>query len=200
MSSCLDIAQYFIAKAYEDGRESLMSNMKVQKLLYYSQCLNLALQDEPLFPDEIQAWRYGPVCPPAYQLFSKFEAEQLPIPTQQDWSEKFSTEQRDLLEEVWLYFGEHHAYYLSGMMHLEFPWKKARKGLSDQAASREPIQLTDMKLLGEEKLDEIERSHPAYLPIISGLLKNAFSASPSAQSPQYVQQGEVRDWLTALLN
>ena len=86
------------------------------------------------------------------------------------------------------------------MTHLEFPWKKARKGLSDQAASREPIQLTDMKLLGEEKLDEIERSHPAYLPIISGLLKNAFSASPSAQPPQYVQQGEVRDWLTALLN
>ena len=72
MPSCLDIAQYFIAKAYEDGRESLMSNMKVQKLLYYSQCLNLALQDEPLFPDEIQAWRYGPVCPPAYQLFSEF--------------------------------------------------------------------------------------------------------------------------------
>ncbi len=199
MPSCLDIARYFIARSYEDGRESDMTNLKVQKLLYYSQCLHLALQDAPLFPEEIQAWRLGPVCPPAYQLFSQFEAEQLPVPTQADLPKDISNDQRDLLEEVWLYFGEHHAYYLSGMTHLEFPWKKARKGLPAQAASREPIQLPDMKLLGEQKLDEIERDHPAYLPVVSALLRNAFQPA-SVTQPQYVQQGEVRDWLTSLLN
>ncbi|MDB9308928.1 DUF4065 domain-containing protein [Aphanizomenon sp. CS-733/32] len=41
--------------------------MKSQKLLYYAQSLHLAMYDEPLFPEEIQAWRYGPVCPPAYR-------------------------------------------------------------------------------------------------------------------------------------
>jgi uncharacterized phage-associated protein len=200
MPSCLDIASYFIAKSYEDGRESIMTNMKVQKLLYYSQCLHLTLQDEPLFPEEIQAWRYGPVCPPAYHLFSQFEAEQLPIPTQADRPEILSQEQRDLLEEVWLYFGEYNAYYLSGMTHLEFPWKKARKGLPAQAASREPIQLSDMKLLGEQKLDEIERDHPAYMPILAGLLRNTFPVASAGRPAQYVQPGGVRDWLTALLN
>ncbi len=200
MPDCLDIARYFIVRAYEEGRESSMTNMKVQKLLYYSQSLHLALQDEPLFPEEIQAWRYGPVCPPAYYFYSKFESEQLPIPTQADLPEIISKEQQDLLEEVWLYFGEYHAYHLSDMTHLEFPWKKARKGLSTQAASREPIQLDDMKLLGQQKLEEVERDHPAYLPIITGLLKNAFQSSRTHQSPRYVQQGEVRDWLTSLLN
>jgi uncharacterized phage-associated protein len=198
MPSCLDIAQYFIAKAYSEGRESDMTNMKVQKLLYYSQSLHLALQDEPLFQDEIQAWRYGPVCPPAYRFYCQFESEQLPVPSSADLPEGFSQEQRDLLEEVWLYFGEYHAYTLSDMTHVEFPWKKARKGLPAQAASTEVIQLIDMKLLGRQKLDEIERDHPAYLPIMRKLLEKAFSQS--SQPPRYIQQGEVRDWLTSLLD
>ena len=70
----LQVAQYFIIRAYQDGREADMTNMKVQKLLYYTQCLHLALFDEPLITDEIQAWRYGPVCPPAYGYYSEFEA------------------------------------------------------------------------------------------------------------------------------
>ena len=65
----LQVAQYFIIRAYQDGREADMTNMKVQKLLYYTQCLHLALFDEPLITDEIQAWRYGPVCPPAYGYY-----------------------------------------------------------------------------------------------------------------------------------
>jgi uncharacterized phage-associated protein len=42
MLDCLDIAKYFIARAYADGREFGMTNMKVQKLLYYAQSLYLA--------------------------------------------------------------------------------------------------------------------------------------------------------------
>lgn len=67
-----------------DGMEAEMTNMKVQKLLYYSQSLHLALYDEPLFSEEIQAWRYSPVCPEAYKFYSDFEANQLPIPSKDD--------------------------------------------------------------------------------------------------------------------
>jgi uncharacterized phage-associated protein len=156
MVSPLDVARYFIFRAYEDGRESLMTNMKVQKLLYYTQSLYLALFDEPLFDDEIQAWRYGPVCPPAYRFYSKFESEQLPIPDATDLLQ-ISEDVQNLLDEVWEYFGELHAYYLSDMTHLEFPWKKARKGLPAKAASQEPILLSDMQILGQEKLEEMRQ-------------------------------------------
>ena len=67
MIDCFNVARYFIVRAYEDRIEAEMTNMKVQKLLYYAQSLHLALYDEPLFGEEIQAWRYGPVCPPAYR-------------------------------------------------------------------------------------------------------------------------------------
>lgn len=80
MIDCLHVARYFIMRAYEDGIEAEITNMKVQKLLYYAQSLSLSLYDEPLFEAEIQAWRYGPVCSPAYRFYSDFEAEQLPIP------------------------------------------------------------------------------------------------------------------------
>jgi len=195
MASPLDIARYFIFRAYEDGREAEMTNMKVQKLLYYSQSLHLALFDEPLFEDPIQAWRYGPVCPPAYRFYSEFEAKQLPVPSPSELLQ-LSEETKNLLEEVWDYFGEHGAYYLSGMTHLEFPWKKARKGLPTEAPSQEPILLSDMQTLGLEKLGEIERSHPVYKKVIPLLLEEAFSDNTSKT---YLNQGEVHDWLTSLL-
>lgn len=192
MVSPLTAAKYFIIRAYEDGREYQMTNMKVQKLLYYSQCLYLALFDEPLFAEEIQAWRYGPVCPPAYRFYSEFEAQQLPIPS----PEYIKEEVKAILEEVWLYFGEYHAYDLSDLTHLEFPWRKARKGLPSSASSTEPILLEDMRLLGEEKLIEIEQSHPHYEPLIFHILKEEIS---SKKEPEYIKQGEVNDWLNSLL-
>ncbi len=76
------MARYFIVRAYENGIEAEMTNMKVQKLLYYFQSLHLAFYDELLFDEEIQAWRYGPVCPPAYRFYGEFEAKQLPVPSQ----------------------------------------------------------------------------------------------------------------------
>ncbi|NES77858.1 MULTISPECIES: Panacea domain-containing protein [unclassified Okeania] len=192
----LEIAKYFIMRAYQDGREAQITNMKIQKLLYYSQCLYLALNDEPLFTDEIQAWRYGPVCPPAYKFYSKFEAEQLPIPNQESIT-NIPSEVKEVLGETWQYFGEYHAYYLSNLTHLEFPWKKARKGLPSYASSTEPILLEDMRLLGEEKLLEIEKEHPHYAPMVSYVLKTAIE---SKEKPQYIQQGEVNDWLNSLLD
>lgn len=197
MSNCLDFAQFFIIKAYEDGQEEQMTNMKLQKLLYYAQSLHLALFDECLFEEEIQAWRYGPVCPAAYHFYSEFEAKQLPIP-KQDRLAKIPDACQDLLEEVWDYFGQHHAYYLSGMTHVEFPWKKARKGLPAQARSTEPIAIGDMKLLGHQKLDEIERDHPDYQRYLAHLLDQAFD-QPTNPS-KYMKKEDVNAWITSILS
>ena len=196
MNNPIDVARYFIIKAYEDGIEAEMTNMKVQKLLYYAQSLHLALYDEPLFNEEIQAWRYGPVCPPAYQFYSRFEADQLPIPDKEESLKTISEETKVLLEEVWEYFGPYHPYPLSDMTHGEFPWKKARKGLAPQARSTEAILLEDMKVLGHKKLDLIEREHPAYEPIVTKIIQDALTEEPSSRAGQ----GEVRDWLKSFLD
>ena len=195
MIDCLNAARYFIIRAYEDGLEAEMTNMKVQKLLYYAQSLHLALYNEPLFEAEIQAWRYGPVCPPAYKFYSEFEAKQLPIP-QQESLLQLQPERKELLEEIWEYFGGYHAFRLSDMTHGEFPWKKARKGLPPQASSTEPILLNDMKELGYQKLDRIERDRPEYELAMSETVNNAFASEPLNR----IDKGEVHDWLNSLLD
>ena len=192
---CLDAACYFIIRAYEDGIEAEMTNMKVQKLLYYSQSLHLALYNQPLFEAEIQAWRYGPVCPPAYRFYSDFEARQLPVPSKKSLLE-IPSEQKEVLEEIWGYFGGYHAYRLSDMTHGEFPWRKARKDLSAQASSTESILLDDMKALGHQKLDLIERDRPAYELVMSEVLQDTLASSSSKR----IGKGEVSDWLQSLLD
>lgn len=195
MVQSLDIAKYFIIKAYQEGQEQLITNLKIQKLLYYSQCLYLALYHEPLFSEEIQAWRYGPVCPPAYHFYSEFEAQQLPIPQSETLTE-LTLEIKEVLDEVWEYFGTYHAYDLSALTHIEFPWKKARQSLPPQAASNAVILLEDMRLLGEEKLLEIEQAHPCYGPIVAAVVQQAHENSENSDS---IQQGGAYDWLKSLL-
>lgn len=196
MLSCLDIARYFIVKAYRDGIEAEMTNMKVQKLLYYSQSLYLALYNKPMFSEEIQAWRYGPVCPPAYKFYSEFEAKQLPIP-EEEVLDSIPENQQEVLEETWEYFGGYHAYRLSDMTHTEFPWKKARKGLPSHASSTEPILIEDLKELGYQKLDVIEKENPLYTPLITEVVENALATN---SSNNIIEKGEVSDWLNSLLD
>lgn len=44
-----------------------ISNLKLQKLLYYCQGAFLAIKNEKLFEDDILAWTHGPVIEKIYQ-------------------------------------------------------------------------------------------------------------------------------------
>ena len=58
----LDIANELLRRAeIADGGE-LMSNMKLQKMLYYQQGFHLAMFGTPLFDEDMEAWMYGPLC------------------------------------------------------------------------------------------------------------------------------------------
>ena len=56
-----EIAEWFLAWA--EDIEADISNLKLQKLLYYAQGHYLARTGVPLFDDVIQAWAHGPVVP-----------------------------------------------------------------------------------------------------------------------------------------
>ncbi|NER97613.1 MAG: DUF4065 domain-containing protein [Symploca sp. SIO1B1] len=193
MMECLDIAKLFIVQAAQEGLSSDMTNMKVNKLLYYSQCLYLALYEELLFEDEIQAWVHGPVCPPVYKEYKEFKNQQLPVPSIDDLPE-FPKNIIDLMGKVWCFLGEHHAYKLSNMTHQEFPWKNARGDLPPNALSQNPLSFKDMKDFGEQMLDDIEQSHPEYQKMIEVVLTDALSGKASED----LAVEDIDEWVDAI--
>jgi len=61
-------ANYIIEKLNEEKIDDL-TNLKLQKLLYFAYGVHLSLFNEKLFNDEIQAWKLGPVIPSVYNEF-----------------------------------------------------------------------------------------------------------------------------------
>ena len=55
MNSCFDVGYYFL-KNQDLEAGDLMSNMKLQKLVYYAQGFYLAIKEKPLFPEPLVAW------------------------------------------------------------------------------------------------------------------------------------------------
>ena len=77
----IDIAKKLIKMADDDianGGDNI-TNLKLQKLLYYQQGYHLAVFDTPLFNEAVEAWIYGPVVPVAYDYFQQFGATSLPV-------------------------------------------------------------------------------------------------------------------------
>ncbi|XEG74007.1 DUF4065 domain-containing protein [Pseudomonas sp. abacavir_1] len=119
MPSSRDVAEYFLLLEGEGGE---ISNLKLQKLVYYAQGFSLALLGEPLFDEPVEAWMHGPVVPELYRRFSGFGAN--PIPPANDFDPTvLSRDQRRLIEEVFDVYGQYSAWKLRQLTHEEDPWR-----------------------------------------------------------------------------
>ncbi|WP_302179299.1 Panacea domain-containing protein [[Ruminococcus] lactaris] len=72
----IDISTYIIG--YSNKIDSPVSNLKLQKLLYYSQAAVLVETGEKCFDAPIMAWEFGPVVVEAYQYYRKYGRENIP--------------------------------------------------------------------------------------------------------------------------
>jgi uncharacterized phage-associated protein len=125
MLNCFDVAKYFLAQQDETAGD-LISNLKLQKLVYYAQGFHLAISDRPLFPEPIKAWIHGPAVPELYEFYKEYGANAIPCPTDIDWN-KYDEETRSLLDEVYSVLGQFSAWKLRNMTQEESPWKEASK-------------------------------------------------------------------------
>ncbi len=113
--TALDIANYFLFKAQEEDQE-LLSNLKLQKLVYYAQGIHLADQGTPLFEDKIIAWQYGPVIPDLYHKYKNYGAGGIPAGDDFDPS-IFDDETRGFLDGIYDFFGQYSAVRLMQLTH-----------------------------------------------------------------------------------
>lgn len=123
MKTCYEVADYFLSLVDEDAGDTI-SNMKLQKLVYYAQGFHLAIYGEPLFKERIEAWDHGPVIPDLYHRFKEYGSNTISKPDYIDFS-KYSPEEKELLDEIWSVFGQYSAWKLRNMTHVEPPWRCA---------------------------------------------------------------------------
>lgn len=123
------IANQLLIYAADTARE-LMTNMKLQKMLYYQQGFHLAYYGMPLFDEEIEAWMYGPVVPVIYDKYKEFGRQGIEPDRSMDFTFKLNNEQA-LFDEVCKVYGAYSAIGLMDMTHREMPWKSTPIGEGD---------------------------------------------------------------------
>jgi uncharacterized phage-associated protein len=123
----LDVAKFFLFMAGKTEEENEpITNMKLQKLVYYAQGYFLAKFDKTLFNDEIKAWPHGPVCPRVYEFYKGNGPYPIECPVDFD-TKKFSKDQLQVLTDVWNYYSQYSAIGLRNLTHEEKPWKETQQ-------------------------------------------------------------------------
>lgn len=117
------IADFMLAKSDPDSGD-LISNLKLQKLIYYAAGIMAAVRQDvskPLFKDPIEAWQHGPVVPAQYHRFSHHGKSDIPPVEDFDFGQ-FSKLDLNVLDDAYNFYGQYSAWKLRNMTHEESPW------------------------------------------------------------------------------
>lgn len=136
------IANRFLDLARNEG-ESL-SQMKLQKLVYFAHGYYLAFTELPLIEDPVEAWKFGPVIRSLYREFARFGSDEITEPATvfdgtsleerkikiEDYPDFATNEYVDgLISEVWRVYKDLSAVQLSNLTHQEgTPWAETWDG------------------------------------------------------------------------
>ncbi|WP_306204111.1 Panacea domain-containing protein [Actinoplanes sp. RD1] len=130
MASIHDLTAYILRKAGPTG------GMELHKLLYYAQAWHLVNQEEPLFPDRIEAWPPGPVIPDLYEHHR--DIWRLDAWTLGD-ADRLTADERESVDGVLDAYGTLGDAKLEALVEAEDPWRDARAGLHPIELSHNPI-------------------------------------------------------------
>lgn len=133
MFNANQVSDWFLVKhssemQTDDANDEYLTQMKLHKLLYYAQGVNLALFSEKLFSDDLLAWKHGPVVREVYERFKgKREIGEVISDEELENYEKISDDldNRMVLEVVYETFSGYSAAKLRSMTHEETPWIEA---------------------------------------------------------------------------
>ena len=121
MANVFDVAQYILSKARPDVGDEI-SNLKLQKLLYYVQGFCLAINDRPMFDNDIVVWQYGPVVKEVYHACKKSGNKAIDCTSLDGDANNLTGDEQSLIDDVYDVYGQFSAGKLCDMTHQEKPW------------------------------------------------------------------------------
>jgi len=162
VASIDDVTDYIITRLVDaegsSPEDSSLSQLKLQKLLYYVQAWHLAFHGRVMFQGHFQAWVHGPVNREVFDRFRETKMLYSPI-TRDDVRPEFNSdtalrsEQRAHINAVLEAYGSLTGDQLETMTHREEPWQEARRGLPPDARCEKEIDETVMGNYYRKRLD-----------------------------------------------
>ena len=125
MERIIDVAN-FIFEEYKKISGIVIDEMKLHKLLYFAQRETLAILNEPLFKEPMEAWDYGPVSPKVRLIYTDNGLVG-------DNFKSISSQHAYIVKDIILQYGSLASWKLSEMSHQEVSWLNARKTGSKKA-------------------------------------------------------------------
>lgn len=140
--------------------------LALEKLLYFSNGVNYALNGKRLIPEESQAWAHGPVYPQMYNRYRKYGYK--PIDdginsTHGCLTSKLTCNELKAIDLVINTFGLYSPKTLERISHSQKPWKEKRIGYKDEEAGREVIDERSIKAFYTDRQLNSEETIIAYI-------------------------------------
>ncbi|MEK7498189.1 MAG: type II toxin-antitoxin system antitoxin SocA domain-containing protein [Patescibacteria group bacterium] len=121
--SARQVANYFVELSSKTDENDL-TNLKLQKLLYFAQGKYIAEKGKKLFGEPIEAWKLGPVVRSIYNTFK--HCGPYPITAFDEGVEKarLPDEIKDFLSQIWENYNKYSAGHLVDLTHRRgTPWQ-----------------------------------------------------------------------------
>ena len=129
MADVQAVANFFVHLAEDQAMRDagdLMTDLKLQKMLYFAQGWHLARYGEPLFDSRVEAWEHGPVVPDVYATYKGCGRN--PIHAAPVDYEQFTPREMDTMMDVFAYYGKYSASGLRELSHTAgSPWREVYK-------------------------------------------------------------------------
>ena len=172
MLKAIDVANFFVDLANSDP-DDCMTNLRVNKLLYFAQAWSVVRRNKPLFEEDMQAWKYGPVVPEVYTAFSACGRERIASVSGDYSLNSFSSDELDLLIDVARQYGNYTSSTLVDFTHEKNgPWDKVYVEGQKNIISKESLKtyFSQQNTLKSFSLPEAMESYVGYRDSADGLL------------------------------
>ena len=127
MKDIFTVASY-ICNRYEKEFGERIDEMKLHKLLYFTQRECLIQTEQPMFEEQFEGWRLGPVAPMIRKPYQEDSFDK--TVSDEDMAQYMS-----VLDQVFESYASKDSWSLSRLSHGETSWKISRKGVAPSANS-----------------------------------------------------------------
>ena len=145
MAQLFAVAKY-LNELHVSKHNCNMDQLKMHKMMYFSQRESLIISGNPLFEGDFEAWMYGPVL-------TEVRNEYLSGNMFSGTYTALTNDETELVEKVFNRYDKYDSWYLSTLSHAESSWLKAREGLNMGEPGQTKMSLSEMRVdAAREKL------------------------------------------------